>query len=169
MSHEPFFQNMILIFYMPIPYPFALKIKYYIPSQGNWSLFFYSPLTIWMNANILDFLYHELTSHVYNGMPCCSHRFVNFSFTYIFNHNFLFIWCLFVSKIWQCCITSSANLLASIYLLFDIKKNSKPNSFKLVWNRLWHMNKILTLKQLKWRIYHCGIYVAKKFNLSDAL
>ena len=27
MSHEQFFQNMLRILYMPIPYPFALNIK----------------------------------------------------------------------------------------------------------------------------------------------
>jgi len=27
-------------FYMPIPYSFALTIKYYIPSHGKWSMFY---------------------------------------------------------------------------------------------------------------------------------
>jgi len=41
-SHETFFQNMVLILYLPIPYPFALKIKYYSPSQDG-------PYFIWMH------------------------------------------------------------------------------------------------------------------------
>ena len=34
-SHDPFFQNMHIIFHIPIPYPSALKMKYYNPSQGK--------------------------------------------------------------------------------------------------------------------------------------
>ena len=35
LSHDPIFQNMGLIFYMPIPYHFALTIKQYSPSVHN--------------------------------------------------------------------------------------------------------------------------------------
>ena len=38
-SHDPFFQKIILIFYMSIPYPFALQIKCYSLSQSKWSMF----------------------------------------------------------------------------------------------------------------------------------
>jgi hypothetical protein len=42
-SHDPFFQNVVLLFDMPILYLFALKIKRYTPSQGKWSMFYIPP------------------------------------------------------------------------------------------------------------------------------
>jgi len=35
LSHDPFIQNMIFIFCMPIPYTVTLKIKCYSPLQGK--------------------------------------------------------------------------------------------------------------------------------------
>jgi hypothetical protein len=55
-----------------------------------------------------------------------------------------------LSWIWQCCLTSSANLSASIYLLVDIKKNSKniwPNVPKFNFQHSQQPNKPC----------HCGI------------
>jgi hypothetical protein len=42
-NHDPFFQNVVLLFDMPILYLFALKIKRYTPSQGKWSMFYIPP------------------------------------------------------------------------------------------------------------------------------
>lgn len=39
-SYDIFFQNVVLIFYMLISYPFALKIKCYTPPRGKWSMCF---------------------------------------------------------------------------------------------------------------------------------
>jgi len=41
-SHDPFLQNMLLIFYMLISNPFTLKIKCYTPSQGKGTYFIFS-------------------------------------------------------------------------------------------------------------------------------
>jgi hypothetical protein len=66
-------------------------------------------------------------------MGRCLHGFVNWPQS--FYNNFLFIWCLFVSWIWQCCLTSSLIFwLLLINLFVDIKKNSQdigPNAPRL--------------------------------------
>jgi hypothetical protein len=41
--HDPFSQNMVLIFYMSSPYLFALKIRCYALSQDKWSMFYIIP------------------------------------------------------------------------------------------------------------------------------
>lgn len=46
-----------LFFFMPIPYPLALQIKHYTPSEGKLSMHLYSPLILRRNEYALDFLY----------------------------------------------------------------------------------------------------------------
>jgi hypothetical protein len=85
-SHEPFFQNMVLIIYMPILYPFALKIKYYTPSHGNRSMFYNLP---WqfdrMNTSLnssTDIYHYMVTFFVSNGTLSCLPCFVKFASTF---------------------------------------------------------------------------------------
>jgi hypothetical protein len=42
LSHDPFFKNMVLIFYMLIPYPFALKINTILLHKVNGQCFIFS-------------------------------------------------------------------------------------------------------------------------------
>ena len=52
------FQNMVLIFYMPIPFHFQLKIKYYTPSQGKRPIFYILAWKFeWINTSLI-FCHH---------------------------------------------------------------------------------------------------------------
>ena len=63
-SHDPFFQNMVLIFYIPIPFPFALKIKFCSQPQDKWFQILFSTTRL-MVSNIV--LHHKI-----NGFRYCS-------------------------------------------------------------------------------------------------
>jgi hypothetical protein len=102
-------------------------------------------------------------------MGRCLHGFVNWSER--FYNNFLFIWCLFVSWIWQCSLTSSPIfwlLLTYLLTLRRIRRISHQmhpdytsginNDRKSMLLHLWHANKP--------RLYEKNIfgYVASDMN-----
>jgi hypothetical protein len=65
-----------------IPYPFALKIKFYASSQVKWFMFYILPLQ-WLNMSFVFFieiLHHMGTIFVYYDLKIC---------IYIVNNNFL--------------------------------------------------------------------------------
>jgi hypothetical protein len=69
-SHDPFFQNVVLLFDMPILYLFALKIKRYTPSQGKCSMFYIPPrqwICFWLSLQGLTLV----PIFVYNGTLSC--------------------------------------------------------------------------------------------------
>ena len=48
-----------LTFHIPIPYLFALKIKWYTTSHGKWSMFYILPWQFeWMNEWMTEYLFH---------------------------------------------------------------------------------------------------------------
>jgi hypothetical protein len=91
--YEPFSQNMVIIFYMPIPFTFALKNKYFTPNAHV----LYSAQTIWTSLIVsADIEHYMVAIFVSNRTPSCLPRFA------IFAH-FLCTRGLFGSWIWQCC------------------------------------------------------------------
>ena len=126
-------KNGIYLF-MPTPYPFALKIKYYILHHNINGPCFISPWQFeWTNTYFISCtgIYHYVTTiFVSNGtlyyLPC----FVNFASTYSITTACLCLDItynihvgLFVNWIWQCTSLS--------YISADIKKNPediRPNA-----------------------------------------
>jgi len=85
-SHEPYWYNMVLIFYMPIPYHVALKIWLYTPPQG-----INDPCFIFSLANWNEWIHHwpSLWRINITWWPClflmnpkCFPRFVKFASTF---------------------------------------------------------------------------------------
>jgi hypothetical protein len=63
---ELFFQNTVLIFYMPILYPFVMLSNTILHHKVNGRCFIYSSWVICMNEYILVFLYRDLVLYIYS-------------------------------------------------------------------------------------------------------
>lgn len=78
----------------------------------------YFPLTIWMNEYItwLPFCFYNLFT---SPRKLC----------FLTLNNFMFmlrtIWVFYVRQIWQCCLSSPANVSSFFYLPIDIKRSSE--------------------------------------------
>jgi hypothetical protein len=91
------FAKIWYLLYMPIPYPFALKMKFHTPSQGKWFMYYNLPQQFeWMNT-CTSFTFSTITPSTFfsNGTWSCLSRFVNFASTFCIK----FIWVQYVSNV----------------------------------------------------------------------
>ena len=144
---------MVLIFYMHIPNPFALIIKYYTPLQMVHDL--YSLHIIWMDEYIIVFLYAHFKP---------------------FNNNFLFIFefCMWVK--YDNVVLYRLPVFVFYYLTVHIKKNSKvigPNLPSIqFWYTQWlkspldilFKNLFFLLNASVWCLFVCLMVFNTTFN-----
>jgi hypothetical protein len=129
---------------MPTPYPFALKIKLYTPSQRKWFMFYILP-----SIDNLSELLHPLLSQ--------------FNIT---RSQFLFLMGgykvkSYLTKIWQkCCLTSPVNILVYFVFLYPMMGRYQMTlSHELSFlTSSSSFNKCIPLSRVlsHWKLYTCG-------------
>ena len=151
---------MVFIFYMPIPYPFTLKIKYYTTSQGIMVHVLYSPMTIWMHEYALDYLYGDLTLYSHHlSLPGFVKFVSTFSIT-TFCLSEVCLWIEYDNVVLHRLPIFRFHLPTKLLTITDKMHpayTSSINSGRKVYLKSSHVNKTCTFRWFKWRICQSGI------------